>query len=157
MERLKVGNPAPDFTLPNQDYKEVHLQDLRGKWVILFFYPKDNTPGCILEAIDFSRAKPDLDTRNTVLLGVSADTPETHEKFVRFKELTMTLLSDVNHDVLIQYGVWQLKKNFGKEYMGIVRCTFIIDPDGLIAATWYKVNAAGHAESVIKKLKELQG
>ncbi len=153
---LKVGDKAPDFCLPNQDGEEVCLRDLQGSWVVLYFYPKDNTPGCTTEALDFTALKSEFEKEGATILGVSPDSIKKHQNFIAKKELGITLLSDEDKEVLKKYGVWQLKKNFGKEYMGVVRTTFLIDPDGKIAYIWPKVKVKGHAKEVLEKLKELK-
>ncbi len=154
---LKVGDKAPAFCLPNQDEEEVCLRDLQGSWIVLYFYPKDNTPGCTTEACEFTAALPDFSGLGATILGVSPDSPRKHRNFIEKKELGITLLSDEEKEVCEAYGVWQLKKNYGREYMGVVRSTFIIDPDGEIAAVWEKVRVKGHVEAVKEKLAELQG
>ena len=153
---LEVGNTAPAFCLPNQDETEICLRDIKGRWIVLYFYPKDNTPGCTTEACDFTAALPAFDDLDAVVLGVSPDSPQKHQNFIEKKELLITLLSDESTQMAQSYGVWQLKKNYGKEYMGIVRSTFIIDPSGMIAAVWNNVRVKGHVEAVQKKLQELQ-
>lgn len=153
---VKTGDPAPVFCLPDQDERQVCLNHFAGKWVLLYFYPKDNTPGCTVEAVDFSSIKKDLEARNTVILGVSADSPQSHRSFIAKKELQITLLSDKEHTLMDALGVWQLKKNYGKEYCGIVRTTFLINPQGQIAYIWANVKAAGHALAVLQKITELQ-
>jgi len=153
---LEVGTKVEDFCLPNQDGVEICLRDLAGKWIVLYFYPKASTPGCTTEACDFSEALPDFSDMDAVILGVSADSVKKIANFAEKKELNITLLSDEEHKVLEQFGVWQLKKNYGREYMGIVRSTFIIDPEGIIRAVWPKVRVKGHVEEVKTKLKELQ-
>jgi len=152
---LKVGDKAPEVTLPNQDGVEISLRDLEGKWVVLYFYPKDNTPGCTTEACEFTEALPTFDGLNAVILGISPDSPKKHANFIAKKDLLITLLSDENKEVCEKYGVWQLKKNYGKEYMGVVRSTFLISPEGNIAALWEKVRVKGHVEAVKIKLEEL--
>ncbi len=154
---IEVGEIAPDFCLPNQDETEICLRDLRGKWVVLYFYPKDNTPGCTKEAIDFSEHLPNFNELDAVILGVSPDSPKKHRNFIEKKNLKITLLSDENKEVLEKYGVWQLKKMCGREYMGVVRTTYLIDPEGKVAARWDKVKVKGHAQKVEEKLKELKG
>jgi thioredoxin-dependent peroxiredoxin len=153
---LEVGQKAPEFCLPNQDDVEICLRDLKGKWVVLYFYPKDSTPGCTTEACEFTEAMPEFGNMDAIILGVSADSTKRHRNFIEKKELTITLLSDESTDMIQEYGVWQLKKNYGKEYMGIVRSTFIIDPKGVVQAVWDKVRVKGHVEAVKEKLKELQ-
>ncbi len=152
---LNVGDKAPDFCLPNQDNEEVCLRDLQGGWVVLYFYPKDNTPGCTTEACDFTEALPDFTGLGAVILGVSPDSVKKHQNFIAKKNLKITLLSDEDKEVLQKYGVWQLKKNYGREYMGVVRSTYLIDPNGKIAAVWPKVRVKGHVEEVKNKLESL--
>ena len=153
---LQVGDKAPDFCLPNQDNEEICLRDFQGSWVVLYFYPKDNTPGCTTEALDFTALKDEFEKEGAIILGVSPDSVKKHQNFIAKKNLGITLLSDEDKEVLKEYGVWQLKKNFGKEYMGVVRSTFLIDPDGKIAYIWPKVKVKGHAKEVLEKLKELK-
>ncbi|QOR61629.1 thioredoxin-dependent thiol peroxidase [Sulfurovum sp. ST-21] len=153
---LNVGDTVPDFCLPNQDEEEICLRDIKGKWIVLYFYPKDNTPGCTTEACDFTAALPDFEGLNAVVLGVSPDSPKKHRNFIEKKDLKITLLSDEEKELCQIFGVWQLKKNYGREYMGVVRSTFIIDPDGKIAAKWEKVKVKGHVDEVKAKLEELQ-
>jgi len=153
---LEIGTKVEDFCLPNQDDVEICLRDLKGKWIVLYFYPKASTPGCTTEACDFSEALPEFSDMDAIILGVSADSTKRLRNFAEKKELSITLLSDEEHKVLEQFGVWQLKKNYGKEYMGIVRSTFIIDTEGVIRAVWEKVRVKGHVEAVKEKLKELQ-
>ncbi|DAB28850.1 MAG: peroxiredoxin [Sulfurimonas sp. RIFOXYD12_FULL_33_39] len=153
---LKIDNKAPEFCLPNQDDVEICMRDLKGKWIVLYFYPKDNTPGCTTEACDFSDALPEFNDLNAIVLGVSADSTEKHRNFIEKKDLSITLLSDEEKSMLQDYGVWQLKKNYGKEYMGIVRTTFVINPEGTIKAIWGKVKVKDHAKEVKEKLEELQ-
>lgn len=152
---LNVGDKAPNITLPNQDEVEISLRDLEGKWVVLYFYPKDNTPGCTTEACEFTEALPTFDGLNAVVLGISPDSPKKHSNFIEKKELLITLLSDESKEVCEAYGVWQLKKNYGKEYMGVVRSTFLISPEGKIEALWEKVRVKGHVEAVKLKLEEI--
>lgn len=153
---LEVGTSAPEFCLPNQDDVEICLRDLKGKWIVLYFYPKDSTPGCTTEACEFSEAMPEFGNMDAIILGVSADSTKRHRNFIEKQDLSITLLSDESTEMIQAYGVWQLKKNYGKEYMGIVRSTFIIDPKGTIAAAWDKVKVKGHVEAVKEKLIELR-
>jgi len=132
------------------------FRDIKGKWIVLYFYPKDNTPGCTTEALEFTEALPDFEGLNALVLGVSPDSPKKHRNFIEKKGLKITLLADEEKEVCQLFGVWQLKKNYGREYMGVVRSTFIIDPDGKIAAKWEKVRVKGHVEAVKEKLAELQ-
>lgn len=153
---LEVGNKAPEFCLPNQDDVEICSRDIKGKWVVLYFYPKDNTPGCTTEACEFTQAEPQFDDLNAIIIGVSADSTKKHRSFIEKKELGITLLSDESTEMMQEYGVWKLKKNYGKEYMGIVRTTLIIDPKGIIAAVWNNVRVKEHVSKVQEKLAELQ-
>lgn len=152
---LELGEKAPDFCLPNQDSEEICLRDLLGSWIVLYFYPKDNTPGCTTQAQEFTSSEPDFAGLGATIIGVSPDSPKKHQNFIAKKELGITLLSDEEKEVCEQYGVWQLKKNYGREYMGVVRSTFIINPDGDVAAIWSKVRVKGHIEDVKTKLQEL--
>lgn len=153
---LEIGNKAPEFCIPNQDEVEICLRDLKGKWIVLYFYPKDNTPGCTTQACDFTQEEPEFDDLDAVILGVSPDSPKKHQNFIAKKELGITLLSDEQKEVCEAYGVWQLKKTFGKEYMGVVRSTFIINPQGDISSIWSKVKVKEHIEKVKEELVKLQ-
>ena len=153
---LEIGNKAPEFCIPNQDEVEICLRDLKGKWIVLYFYPKDNTPGCTTQACEFTQAEPEFDDLDAVILGVSPDSPKKHQNFIAKKELGITLLSDEQKEVCEAYGVWQLKKTFGKEYMGVVRSTFIINPKGEISSIWTKVKVKEHVEKVKEELLKLQ-
>lgn len=153
---LKINDKAPDFCLPNQDEVEICSRDLAGKWIVLYFYPKDNTPGCTTEACDFTASMPDFEDMGAVILGVSPDSPKKHRSFIEKQNLGITLLADESTKTAQEFGVWQMKKMCGKEYMGIVRSTFIIDPDGKIQAIWDNVKVKGHSEAVKEKLKSLQ-
>ena len=153
---LDVGSSVPDFCLPNQDEEEICLRDIKGRWIVLYFYPKDNTPGCTTEACDFTEALPDFDGLEAIVLGVSPDSAEKHRKFIEKKELKITLLADESKELCNLFGVWQLKKFMGKEYMGVVRSTFIINPEGKVAAMWSKVRVKNHVDDVKAKLVALQ-
>ncbi len=153
---LKVGDSAPQFCLKNQDENEICLKDLKGKWVVLYFYPKDNTPGCTTEACDFSEEFDRFVTLDAVILGVSPDSCASHRKFIDKKGLKITLLCDENKEVLKAYGAWGKKKMYGREYEGVIRSTFLIDPEGKIAHIWPKVRVKGHVEEVKKRLEELK-
>lgn len=154
---LQTGDKSPDFCLLDYKEEEVCLNSLSGKWIVLYFYPKDNTPGCTTEAQDFTTHLTDFESLGATVLGVSPDKPATHKRFRDKKDLKITLLSDPEKKVLGQYGVWQLKKVCGKECMGVVRSTFIINPEGNIAHMWSKVKVKGHVEEVKQKLTELRG
>jgi len=153
---VEVGEKAPKFCLLDEEGKKVCLDDFKGKWVVLYFYPKDNTPGCTKEAQDFSEKLSEFEKLNAVVLGVSPDGVESHRKFREKKGLKIKLLSDENKEVVKAYGVWQKKKNFGKEYYGVVRTTYLIDPEGRVAHLWKKVRVKGHADAVLEKIRELQ-
>lgn len=152
---LKAGDTAPEFCLPNQDEVEVCLRDFKGKWVVLYFYPKDNTPGCTTEACDFTASFPDFTKLNAVILGVSPDSPKKHRNFIEKKELGITLLADEEKEVATSYDVWRMKKNYGREYMGIVRTTFLINPKGEIAKVWNNVRVKEHVQKVKEELEKL--
>jgi peroxiredoxin Q/BCP len=154
MSKLNVGDKAPDFVLKDHMEKEVSLKDFKGKWVVLYFYPKDNTPGCSTEAMEFTAKLDDFKKLNCEILGVSPDSCLSHQKFIAKKNLNITLLSDAEKIVLGKYGVWQLKKMCGREYMGVVRTTFLINQEGKIAHIWNKVRVKGHVDAVIAKLQE---
>ena len=153
---LNVGDRVADFCLPNQDEEEICLRDIKGRWIVLYFYPKDNTPGCTTEACDFTAALPDFEGLDAIVLGVSPDSPRKHRNFIEKKDLKITLLADEEKELCNLFGCWQLKKNYGREYMGVVRSTFIIDPEGKVAAKWEKVRVKGHVDEVKAKLAELQ-
>lgn len=150
-----IGQPAPAFSATNQDDKTLSLLDFQGSCLILYFYPKDNTPGCTTEAIDFSQKQAEWEKLNVKVLGVSPDSVKSHCKFIEKHSLALQLLSDPDHQVAESYGVWALKKFMGKEYMGIIRSTFLIDPSGNLAQVWPSVKVKGHVESVLAKVKEL--
>jgi len=154
--KLTVGDIAPVFCLQSSEGEEICLEDYKGKWVVLYFYPKDGTKGCTLEAIDFTLNKEEFEKMGASIIGISPDSVESHTKFIDKNELGITLLSDVDHGVLEKYGVWQLKKMYGREYFGVVRSTFLIDPMGKIAYEWRKVKVKGHVDNVKKKLSELK-
>jgi peroxiredoxin Q/BCP len=153
---LEVETTAPDFCLSNQDDVEICSRDLRGKWIVLYFYPKDSTPGCTTEACEFSDAIDDYDDLGAIILGVSADSTKSHRNFIEKKSLEITLLSDPTTQMMQDYGVWAMKKNYGKEYMGIVRSTYIIDPKGVIKAVWTNVKVKDHVAKVKETLAALQ-
>ena len=153
---LQIGDSVPEFCLANQDEEEICFRDIKGRWIVLYFYPKDNTPGCSTEACDFTTALPEFENLDAIVLGVSPDSPQKHRKFIEKKELKITLLADEDKSLCKTFGVWQLKKFMGKEYMGVVRSTFIIAPDGKVEALWQKVRVKGHVDAVKEKLEELQ-
>jgi len=153
---LTVGKKAPAFSLPNQDGKTVKLSDFKGRWVVLYFYPKDNTPGCTTEACDFTSGLKDFEALDAVVLGCSADSAESHQKFIAKYKLKVTLLSDADHDMMKAYGAWGEKNLYGKTVVGIIRSTVIIDPEGKVAYHYPKVRSAGHAEAVREQLATLR-
>ncbi len=153
-KEIKEGNKAPDFTALDQDGKKVKLSSFKGKKnIVLYFYPKDMTPGCTTQACDFRDQQKSF--KSTVILGVSIDSQERHQKFIEKYDLPFTLLADVDKKVVQKYGVWQEKKLYGKTFMGIVRSTFIIDKTGTVRKKFVKVKVKNHIEEVLNALKEL--
>lgn len=153
---LSIGSMAPDFTLPSAD-GDVRLSDFRGRLVVLYFYPKDMTPTCTQQACEFRDAYGELTKHGAVVIGVSTDDVERHIRFRDKYELPFILLSDPNHEVCGQYGVWQPKKLYGREYMGIVRSTFLIDEEGRLAREWRNVKLKGHIGEILRAIRELKG
>ncbi|MCJ7702255.1 MAG: peroxiredoxin [Anaerolineales bacterium] len=162
---INLHDKAPEFKLPDQQDKEVSLGDFSGKWLVLYFYPKDDTPGCTKEACDFTDGLSDFSTLDAEVVGVSIDDTESHRKFIAKYNLGINLLSDPEKVVHKAYGAWGIKKNYGKEYEGTIRSTFIISPEGKIAASWRNVSVrverkggeVKHADLVREKLVELKG
>ena len=144
-----------NFALPNQNGKNVSLGDFLGKWVVVYFYPKDNTPGCTIEAIDFTKKLKDFEKLNAKILGISADSKESHCNFIEKQKLKIELLSDLDKKVIKQFGAWGKKKLYGKEYEGIIRSTFLINPQGKIAHEWKSAKVENHVNEVLEKIKEL--
>lgn len=153
---IAVGQQAPDFTLPDQDGVDVRLADLRGSWVVLYFYPKDDTPGCTTEACEFTAGMADFKGMDAVVLGCSPDSPARHLKFAAKHGLGVRLLADEQRAVLRLYGAWGEKTMYGRTTEGVVRSTVLIDPEGRVAHHWPKVKAAGHADEVRQRLFELR-
>ncbi|AKB30126.1 Thiol peroxidase, Bcp-type [Methanosarcina siciliae T4/M] len=153
---LESGQSAPDFCLPDQEGNRTCLENFRGKWVVLYFYPRDNTPGCSLEAKNFSCLKKYFEAENAVILGVSRDSEESHRKFMEKKELKIKLLSDEQAEVHGKYDVLHPKHFRGKDVISAVRTTFLINQEGIIVKVWDNVKAAGHAEKVLSELKKLK-
>lgn len=151
----EVGNKAPAFKLKNAEGKTLKLTDFKGKRVVLYFYPKDDTPGCTKEACGFQADLQPLAAKNTVVIGISADSELSHQKFAGKYGLTFPLLADTDHTVAEAYGVWQEKNNYGKKYWGIKRTTFIIDENGKIAHVFKKVDTATHSSDVLAVLEKL--
>ena len=148
-----VGMKAPDFKLQASNGQEVTLVDFKGKNIVLYFYPKDMTPGCTTEACDFRENHASFAELDTIIVGVSPDPVDKHEKFQTKYDLPFLLLSDPEHTLSEAYGVWVLKKNFGKEYMGIERSTFVIDKEGNVVKEWRKVKVKGHVEEALSFIK----
>lgn len=153
---LTEGQKAPEFCLPDQNENEICLKDFTGNWLVLYFYPRDNTSGCTKEAQDFTALKMDFESEGAAILGVSKDSVKSHIRFIEKKELGITLLSDEETTVHQKYDVWRTKKNYDKEYLGTVRSTFLIDPDGNIARIWDNVRTKEHAEKVHEALREIK-
>ena len=150
---MKVGESAPTFTALDRDGKSTSLQDFQDRWLVLYFYPKDDTPGCTTEAIDFTANLAQFQALNAVVVGISPDSIAAHSKFINKHNLQIVLLSDPEHQIAESYGVWQLKKFMGKEYMGIIRSTFLIAPDGKVQEIWSNVRVKNHVETVLDRLK----
>jgi peroxiredoxin Q/BCP len=155
MAELAVGNEAPHFTLPVDGGGTIRLTELRGKIVVLFFYPQDDTATCTVEAIDFSRLNAAFNKAGAIVIGVSPDSLGKHEKFKKKHTLVTPLAADEAREAIDAYGVWAQKSMFGRKYMGVVRTTFLIDRDGKIARIWPKVRVAGHADEVLEAAKRL--
>ncbi len=161
---LNIGDKAPDFSLHDENGKTISLSDYAGKWLVVYFYPKDDTPGCTKEACDFTDNRNDFTGLNAEVVGISRDNAEKHQKFILKYDLNVSLLSDPDHSVHEAYGGWGTKINYGKEIVGVIRSTYIVSPDGKIAALWRKVNVrvkrksgtVKHADKVKEKLAELQ-
>ena len=155
MEKPEEGALAPDFDLPADGGRRVRLADSRGKKVVLYFYPQDDTETCTVEAIDFSARAKDFARAGVIVIGISPDTPKSHDRFKAKHELNLTLASDVERKVVERYGLWVEKTMFGRTYMGVERATFLIGPDGRIARVWHKVRVKGHIEQVLQAAKAL--
>lgn len=144
-----------NFCLFNQNNQNFCFKDLNGKWIVLYFYPKDNSKSCTIEAQNFTNKLNEIKAFGAIVIGISPDSAKSHQNFAKKHNIEFTLLSDPEHRVLEQFGVWQKKRMYGKEYMGVVRSTFIINPEGNIQSEWRKVRVKGHVEEVLLKLKEL--
>ncbi|MEO1639848.1 MAG: thioredoxin-dependent thiol peroxidase [Pseudomonadota bacterium] len=155
MSELSVGDQAPEIQLPRDGGEMVNLSDFAGKKVVLYFYPKDDTPGCTKEAIGFTESVDAFADLDTVILGVSKDSVKKHDKFIAKHELKIALLSDEEGDVCERYGTWVEKNMYGKKYMGIERATFLIGADGKIAQIWRKVKVPGHVDAVLDAVRAL--
>lgn len=150
---LNIGDKAPNFTLPDKDGNNISLSDFLGRKVILYFYPKDNTPGCTKQACGFSENIQEFENNNTVIIGISKDSQKSHQNFTQKYDLKINLLSDVERQAIESYGVWQEKKLYGKVSMGIVRTTFVIDEQGNIEKIFDKVKAAQNPEEVLEYIR----
>ena len=148
------GEKAPEFSLANQDNTIINLTDYRGKKVVLYFYPKDDTSGCTKEAEEFTQKKNEFDSLNTIILGISKDSTKSHEKFCKKYNLGITLLSDPDTEINKAYDVWKEKSMYGKKYFGTERTTFIINEEGIIENRWSKVKVTGHVDDVLKYLSK---
>lgn len=149
---LQPGDPAPDFEVETDGGGTLRLADFRGRKVVLYFYPKDSTPGCTIEALAFRDAEPEFAAKNAAILGVSADSVRSHDRFKARHNLPFRLLSDRDHAIAEAYGAWREKQLFGKKYMGIVRSTYVIDEQGKIEATCDKVKVRGHTDDLLARL-----
>ncbi|MEN9800781.1 MAG: hypothetical protein RL653_4478 [Pseudomonadota bacterium] len=149
---LEAGQKAPAFSLKDQDGKTVKLSDFKGQHVVLYFYPKDNTPGCTAEACDFRDSQAALKKAGAVVLGVSMDSEASHQKFIQKHGLNFPLLVDADHAVAEKYGAWGEKSMYGKKFMGLIRSTFLVGPDGKLKQVWPKVKVDGHVEEVLEAL-----
>jgi thioredoxin-dependent peroxiredoxin len=155
MARLRPGDTAPDFELPRNGGGSISLSALRGKPVVLFLYPKDDTKGCTEEAISFSGLADEFAAAGVALVGISPDSVKSHDRFAKKHDLTVTLAADEEKSVVNAYGVWVEKSMYGRKYMGVERTTFLIDPEGTINRVWEKVKVAGHADEVLAVAKAL--
>jgi len=154
---MEPGDQAKDFELMDESEQVVRLSDLRGQWVVLYFYPRDNTPGCTTEALEFSALQPEFSTAGAVVLGISPDTCASHQKFRIKHDIGVHLLSDPEHRVMTLYGAWGEKKLYGRVTHGVIRSTVLVDPDGKVARRWPRVKARGHAAKVLSALHQLRG
>lgn len=155
-EDILLNKPAPQCMLQDKDKQIVDIKNYKGRWVVLYFYPKDNTQGCILEAIDFTKSIEEFNKYNAVVVGISPDSSESHCRFYDKHNLNIILLSDSDHMVAKEYGVWKEKSMYGKKFMGIERSTFLIDPEGRIRAVWRKVKVPGHVEEILQTLQSFK-
>jgi thioredoxin-dependent peroxiredoxin len=152
---IEAGQPAPDFTLPDQDGQPVALEQFRGRPVVLYFYPKDDTPGCTREACAFRDARADYENAGAQVIGVSPDSPASHRKFAEKYQLPFTLVADPERRVCQAYGVWKEKNLYGKKSMGVERTTFVIDRAGIVRKAFRRVKVDGHSEQVLEALQSL--
>ena len=155
MSKLEVGNKAPSFNVASSEGKNFSLAEAAGKWLVLYFYPKDDTPGCTTEACNFRDRLKDYQAVNALIYGVSVDGLDAHAKFIKKFHLPFPLLADTEKEMVEAYGVWKEKSMFGKKYWGIERTTFLIDPKGKIAQIWSSVKVSNHHEEVLQAIKEM--
>lgn len=155
MAELRIGDQAPDFNLPRDGGGTISLSQFRGRPVVVYFYPKDDTSSCTTEAIDFSGLASAFEEAGAVVIGISPDSVTSHDKFVSKRALTIPLAADVERQAIEGFGVWQEKSMYGRAYMGVVRSTFLIDKDGKVAQIWPKVKVKGHAEEVLAATRQL--
>ncbi len=155
MSELTPGSEAPAFSLPRDGAGTVSLDDFKGKKVVLYFYPKDDTSGCTTEAIEFTALLPEFEKADTAIIGLSPDSPASHDKFCRKHNLGVILASDEDKSVLSAYGVWGEKSMYGRKYMGVERTTVLVDREGKVARVWPKVKVKGHAEEVLEAARAL--
>ncbi len=156
MAELRIGDVAPDFTLPRDGGETIRLSDFRGRSLVVYFYPKDDTPGCTTEAIDFTALAGEFEKAGAVVIGISPDPVKKHDKFVAKHDLSIPLAADEERHAIEAYGAWQEKSLYGRRYMGVERSTFLIDPEGRIARVWPKVKVKGHAQEVLAAVRELR-
>ncbi len=153
---VEAGDAAPDFELPDGEGKRVSLGSLRGRKVVVYFYPKDDTPGCTIEAVDFTKLRDGFEKAGAVVVGISKDSCASHVKFTKKYGLTVRLLSDEDHSVQERYGVWRLKNFLGKESMGTARVTFLLDKGGKVVRIWDPVKPEGHAAEVLEEVRKMK-
>lgn len=152
---LDLGDTVPDFKLPSSDGKEMSLHDFAGKKIVLYFYPKDDTPGCTTEACDFRDSQEDFSKLNAVIVGVSKDSLHSHDKFISKYKLPFVLLSDEDMKLMETFGVWKEKTMYGRTALGVVRSSFLIDEKGMLIKAWRNIKATGHVGKVLEELKTL--
>lgn len=153
---MKIGDFVPDLALPSSNGDSVSLHDFKGRYIVLYFYPKDDTPGCTKEACEFRDQHEDFSELDAVIVGVSKDPLKKHEAFINKYDLPFVLLSDENLELLKAFGAWTEKSMYGKSFMGIERCTFLIDPEGKVVKAWRKVKVTNHVKEVLEALRELR-
>ena len=155
-QQMDRGRQAPEFCAKDREGMEHCLKEYRGKWVVLYFYPKDNTPGCTIEAVDFTALKAEFERLGATIIGVSPDSERSHQGFTEKHQLSVILLSDPERSILKAYGAWQDKYLYGRSFLGVVRSTVLIDPEGKIVHHWPNVSAKGHAQEVLDLLAKLR-